>query len=102
MALHMSTRPRAEAVAAIEARDAAVALGGRTVWEGLGLAVGAGEFVAVLGPNGAGKSTLVKAILGLVPLAAGTLAVLGGRPGERNAEVGYLPQRRSFDRGLRV
>ena len=35
--------------------------------------VGAGEFVAVLGPNGAGKSTLMQAILGLVPLAAGTV-----------------------------
>ena len=87
---------------AIEARDAAVVLGGRTVWDGLDVTVGSGQFVAVLGPNGAGKSTLVKAVLGLLPLSAGTLAVLGGRPGERNAEIGYLPQRRSFDAGLRV
>ena len=87
---------------AIHARGAAVALGGRTVWQGLDLAVGQGEFVAVLGPNGVGKSTLVKAILGLVPLSAGALSVLGSRPGEHNAGIGYLPQRRAFDAGLRV
>src|SRR6266851_1686158 len=87
---------------AIEARGAATKLGGRTVWQDLDLTVGVGEFVAVLGPNGVGKSTLVKAILGLVPLAAGELKVLGAKPGERNAAIGYLPQRRSFDPGLRV
>src|SRR5947209_520991 len=102
MALQMSTRPRPEVAAAIDARGAAVVLGGRTVWEGLDLAVGAGEFVAVLGPNGVGKSTLVKAILGLVPLSAGTMTVLGGAPGQHNPRVGYLPQRRSFEPGLRV
>lgn len=86
----------------VEGRGLAVALAGRLVWEHLDLAVAPGEFVAVLGPNGAGKSTLVKAVLGLIPLAAGQLRVLGGRPGERNGAIGYLPQRRSFDAGLRV
>jgi len=90
------------AQAAIQARGAAVTLGGRRVWEGLDLVVAPGEFVAVLGPNGVGKSTLVKAVLGLIPLAAGDLKVLGTRPGSRNAAIGYLPQRRSFDAGLRV
>ena len=102
MALQMTTRPGADVRTAIEARAATVRMGGRPVWEDLDLSVHAGAFVAVLGPNGAGKSTLVKAVLGLIPLSAGTLAVLGSRPGERNAEIGYLPQRRSFDAGLRV
>jgi zinc/manganese transport system ATP-binding protein len=87
---------------AIEARGAATKLGGRAVWQDLDLTVGVGEFVAVLGPNGVGKSTLVKAILGLIPLAAGEMKVLGASPGERNGAIGYLPQRRSFDPGLRV
>ncbi len=34
--------------------------------------VGWGERVAILGPNGAGKSTLIAALLGRIPLAAGT------------------------------
>ena len=88
--------------AAIEARGAATVLGGRAVWQDLDLTVAAGEFVGILGPNGAGKSTFVRAVLGLVRLAAGQLRVLGGAPGANNAAIGYLPQRRSFDPGLRV
>jgi zinc/manganese transport system ATP-binding protein len=77
-------------------------MGGRAVWSDVDLAVAEGEFVAVLGPNGVGKSTLVKALLGVLPLAAGTAEVLGRPPGGASREVGYLPQRRSFDPGLRI
>ena len=56
----------------------------------------------MLGPNGAGKSTLLKAILGLLPLSAGHLDVLGAAARRGNARIGYLPQRRSFDADLRV
>jgi zinc/manganese transport system ATP-binding protein len=87
---------------AVSARNAAVAVGGRTVWSHLDVEIGRGEFAAILGPNGAGKSTLLKAMLGLVPLAAGHLEVLGQAPGEARSQIGYLPQRRSFDSGLRI
>lgn len=87
---------------AIEARGASVALGGRLVWRDLDLTVDQGEFVAVLGPNGAGKSTFVRALLGLVPLSQGSLRVFGSQAGTHNPVIGYLPQRRSFDRTLRV
>jgi zinc/manganese transport system ATP-binding protein len=87
---------------AVSFDQAAVRLGGRTVWSGVSLAVERGEFVAILGPNGVGKSTLVKAALGLVPLAAGSATVLGRAPGRSGRDIGYLPQRRSFDAGLRV
>ncbi|MDP9336707.1 MAG: ABC transporter ATP-binding protein [Actinomycetota bacterium] len=83
-------------------RDATVRLGHRTIWSDVTLSVAPGEFVAVLGPNGVGKSTLVKAALGLVPLSSGTATVLGRGPGDAGHEIGYLPQRRSFDPGLRV
>jgi zinc/manganese transport system ATP-binding protein len=76
--------------------------GGRTVWSQVSLQVGAGEFVAVLGPNGVGKSTLLKVILGLQPVSAGQLQVLGGPAGRHNARIGYLPQRRAFDPATRV
>ena len=81
---------------------AAIDVGGRRLWTDVDLTVRTGEFVAVLGPNGVGKSTLVKAILGLLPLAAGHATVLGQRPGQANERIGYLPQRRSFDPSLRV
>jgi zinc/manganese transport system ATP-binding protein len=85
-----------------EFRQAAVRIGDRTLWREVDLAVSAGEFVSVLGPNGAGKSTLVKVLLGLIPLQAGTLSVLGEPPRRGNPSIGYLPQRRSFDAQLRV
>ncbi|MFJ9847363.1 metal ABC transporter ATP-binding protein [Kitasatospora sp. NPDC101155] len=94
------TGPGAEPVVSL--RGAAVRVGGRTLWSGVDLTVGAGEFTAVLGPNGVGKSTLVKILLGVLPAAAGEVRVLGAAPGERNAEVGYLPQRRSFDASVRI
>jgi zinc/manganese transport system ATP-binding protein len=83
-------------------RGAAVRVGGRTLWSGVDLDVGAGEFVAVLGPNGVGKSTLVKVLLGILPAAAGDVRVLGEQPGHAGDRIGYLPQRRSFDTSLRI
>ena len=87
---------------AVSVSQVAVRLGGKEVFTGVELTVGRGEFLAVLGPNGAGKSTLMKAILGLVPLAAGTISVLGRPPTQSRPSVGYLPQRRGFDGGTRV
>jgi zinc/manganese transport system ATP-binding protein len=86
----------------LDLRSASVRVSGRTLWSGVDLTVGAGEFVAVLGPNGVGKSTLVKVLLGLLPSATGTVRVLGHRPGHANHRIGYLPQRRSFEASLRI
>ena len=83
-------------------RHAAVRLGGRTIWSDVTLEVAPGDFVAVLGPNGVGKSTLVKAALGILPLAEGEATILSQAPGRAGGAIGYLPQRRSFDPGLRV
>jgi zinc/manganese transport system ATP-binding protein len=85
------------AAAAVRVEEAEVHRGGRPVWSDVSLTVGDGEFAAVLGQNGAGKSTLLQAILGLLPLTAGSAAVLGRSPGAANQLIGYLPQRRSFD-----
>jgi zinc/manganese transport system ATP-binding protein len=87
---------------ALRLTNAAVRVGGRLLWHDVDVDVPPGQFVAILGPNGAGKSTLVKVALGLVPLAAGHSAVLGHPPGVANRQIGYLPQRRSFDRSVRV
>jgi zinc/manganese transport system ATP-binding protein len=89
-------------VVLVDVRDATMALGGRTIWSHVNAQVAAGEFVAILGPNGVGKSTLLKAILGLLPLAGGEIRLFDRPPGQANHQVGYLPQRRTFDPSLRI
>lgn len=72
-----------------------VELTGRTVLDGVDFRVGAGEFVTVLGANGSGKTTLVRTLVGLVPLAAGRLWILGepAQSFRRRHRIGYVPQR---------
>ncbi|HYH51280.1 MAG TPA: ATP-binding cassette domain-containing protein, partial [Acidimicrobiia bacterium] len=55
--------------------NAVVALGRRRVVDGMTLAAGPGEVVALIGPNGAGKTTLFDAVSGFVPLTAGRVAL---------------------------
>lgn len=84
----------------LEVRGAQLAFGSRPLWRGLDLTVEAGEFVAVLGGNGSGKTSLLKAILGELPLSAGTIEV-GGHPVRLgNRSIGYIPQQRLAVPGL--
>ncbi|MCE2470670.1 MAG: metal ABC transporter ATP-binding protein [Anaerolineae bacterium] len=66
------------------------------IWD-IDLAVPEGVLMGVVGPNGAGKSTLIKAVLNLIPRAAGAVSFYG-KPYERaRSLVGYVPQRGSVD-----
>ncbi|MEU5941554.1 ABC transporter ATP-binding protein [Micromonospora sp. NPDC047548] len=68
---------------------------GRPVLRDVSLTVTAGEVVAVLGANGSGKSTLIRAVLGLVPLVAGSVELFGTplRRFRQWRRIGYVPQR---------
>jgi zinc/manganese transport system ATP-binding protein len=83
-------------------QDAAVAFGSRTIWQDANFSIAAGEFVGLIGPNGTGKTTLLRVLLGQVPLASGSVQVLGQRPGRGNPKIGYVPQRRSLASDLAV
>jgi manganese/iron transport system ATP-binding protein len=79
------------------ARDAAIAYDRVPVLQGVSGQVLPGESVALIGPNGAGKTTLLKAILGLVPVVAGSISVLGLPPAAARRRVGYVPQAAALD-----
>ena len=76
-------------------------LGGRRV-ERRELEIAQGEFAAILGPNGSGKTTLLRVLLGELALSRGTASVLGRPPGASKGQIGYLPQRRTFEAGTRI
>jgi ABC-type Mn2+/Zn2+ transport system ATPase subunit len=87
----------------IEADNVSVELGGTRVIEDITVSVERGSTVAIIGPNGAGKTTLLRAMLGLVPLASGSVRLFGvpiSQVGEQRKRVGYVPQRLDYDRYL--
>jgi zinc/manganese transport system ATP-binding protein len=86
----------------VELRDAAVELGGRTIWSQASFTISPGDFVTILGPNGAGKSTLLKVMLGLLRPSAGDVRVFERAPRRGRAEIGYVPQRRTIESDLNV
>lgn len=82
---------------ALEVHDLTVAYDRKPVLWDIDFSIPAGEIVAIIGPNGAGKSTLLKAILGLLPVASGSVKVHGGYVPKQRKLIGYVPQRGSVD-----
>lgn len=81
----------------LELRDAALARGTHQLWAGLDIEVRAGEFIAVLGANGSGKTSLLRAVLGLLPLAAGSVTVVGQPVRRARRRIGYVRQQHRID-----
>jgi len=94
--------------ALLEIAGLSVRYGAATALADADVTVAAAEAVALIGPNGAGKSSLLKAVIGLVPAAAGRIA-LAGVPLRRLSPhrrarlgIGYCPEGRRVFPGLSV
>lgn len=61
----------------LQVRGLKVAYGGIQALKGIDLDVAPGELVALIGSNGAGKTTTLKALAGLIPIAAGKIHYRG-------------------------
>jgi urea transport system ATP-binding protein len=86
----------------LEVERVGVAYGESQVLWDVSLDVPPGSVVCLMGRNGVGKTTLLKAVMGLLPLRAGTIRFEGvdltrRRPEHRAlAGIGYVPQGREI------
>jgi manganese/zinc/iron transport system ATP- binding protein len=78
-------------------RDLTVAYGRKVVLKGVQADIKRGQVVGVVGPNGGGKSTLLKAILGMVPLVGGSVALFGKPATRMRSRIAYVPQKEEVD-----
>ena len=67
----------AAGMSVLAVRDLEVRRGARSVVRGVSLDVTRGEIIAVMGASGAGKTSVLRALAGLDPIAAGSVAVDG-------------------------
>jgi len=86
-----------ETPACIEFDDACVKRGGHVIWQHGTFSIPQGSVTAIVGTNGAGKTTMMKAELGLIPTAHGSIKVLGQPAGSANRRIGYVPQSYASD-----
>lgn len=61
----------------IEARHLCKRFGETLIFSDVGFRLARGETVALVGANGTGKSTLLRSLIGLLPVSAGTVRLLG-------------------------
>ena len=94
------------APAAVEVTNVGHRYGQRRALDDVSFTVAAGEVFALLGPNGGGKTTLFRLISTLLPLAEGTIRVMGheasARPHDVRQQLGVVFQSPSLDGKLTV
>jgi ABC-2 type transport system ATP-binding protein len=74
----------------IEAHGLGKRYGRRWALTDCALEIPAGQVVGLVGPNGAGKTTLLHLAVGLLQPSSGSIAVLGGRPGDGPGQLGRV------------
>ncbi len=94
----MGTLPPEDAPRVLDVKGISKRFGDKVVLEDVTFHVPVGEFLCLCGPNGAGKSTLLKLVLGLLLPDKGTIQISGLEAREGRSKVGYVPQRKAFDR----
>jgi ABC-2 type transport system ATP-binding protein len=81
----------------IDAREVTIRFGHVTAVGRVSLQVGKGEVFGLLGPNGSGKTSLIRALCGLLPIAAGKALVFGRdvrtQAEQIRAQIGYMSQK---------
>ena len=92
------TRPDPSREHVLDIEGATIEIRQRRILDDVSFWVPKGEFLCLVGPNGAGKTTLLKAIMGLLPLTRGTIRIAGQEIALARHRVGYVPQRKAFDR----
>jgi ABC-2 type transport system ATP-binding protein len=91
--------------AALQAQGLGKKYGKRWALTDCTLDIPAGHVVGLVGPNGAGKTTLLNLACGQLSPSAGSITVLGGRPGSSTAQlakVGFVAQDTPTYSGLTV
>jgi ABC-2 type transport system ATP-binding protein len=88
---------------AVEIAGLTVVRGGRTVLEGLDLAIGDGV-TGLLGPSGCGKTTLMRCLAGVQRVASGEVTIFGEPAGSAalRHRLGYVTQAASVYDDLTV
>ncbi len=80
----------------IETQNLSIEQGGTTVLSHVNFNIDRGEIVTIVGPNGSGKTSFLKALIGALPAAKGSVT---RSPALR---IGYVPQKLHIDRTLPV
>ena len=94
------TVPQGTAQPALSLRDVDVSIDKAPILRSVELELRQGEMVSLVGHNGAGKTTTLRAIMGLLPLGAGTITMNGAPisdmpPHSRvGLGIGYMPEDR--------
>jgi zinc transport system ATP-binding protein len=78
----------------ISTQNLTLVLDGQTVLKDVNIAMNRGEIVTIVGPNGSGKSSLLRALIGALKPASGSVTRADG------LRIGYVPQKLQIDATL--